>query len=107
MEDPAFDLATCREIAAWAMVPQELEATVERPGFPPGRFRIQLDVENAPRASWWFAKQAAEGRWDGRFVDDLVPADFLRFGDITPERTVATRPLRSLKSVSPATGPVP
>jgi HEAT repeat protein/cyclophilin family peptidyl-prolyl cis-trans isomerase len=107
-EDPAFDLATCRKIAAWAMVPRELEATVERPGFPTGRFRIRLDVENAPRASWWFAEQAAQGKWDNRLIDDLVPADFLRIGDADPgeDRRYPPAPLSEIGIVRYRAGTV-
>jgi cyclophilin family peptidyl-prolyl cis-trans isomerase len=68
-------------ILEWARKPRAAIVMVQRPGYDPGRFTLQLDASVAPLASWNFAKLAEKGYYDGLIVHRVVPNFVVQDGD--------------------------
>jgi len=86
--EPGRPLTDYVEILRWAEMPRAAVITVERPGFRPGMFTVRLDTAAAPLTSWHFARLSAEGYYDGRQVNRVVPGLLVQSGGDEVRREV-------------------
>jgi HEAT repeat protein/cyclophilin family peptidyl-prolyl cis-trans isomerase len=71
-------LADYIEILRWTEKPHAAVITVERPGFTPGKFTVELDTDGAPLTSWNFARLAESRFYDGREIEWVAPGLVVR-----------------------------
>jgi cyclophilin family peptidyl-prolyl cis-trans isomerase/HEAT repeat protein len=70
-----------REVLRWAERPRAARVVVERPGFLPDLFTLQLDTSATPLTSRSFWQLAERGFYDGLVIHRLVPNFVVQGGD--------------------------